>query len=130
VERTKELTCVEALGEGAGLPKEVLAERARQAGGERIPRPADLPLLGSHLSPPPATTTSFSWPILVGLLLVRPGLGEKHEYASQGDGLKGVEGAGEGGGCRGGGGAPVRLGVWGEGTEEYQQRIFDKFDRV
>jgi hypothetical protein len=65
VERTKELTCVEALGEGAGLPKEVLAERAHQAGGERTPLPADLPLLGSHLSPPPATTTSFSWTILV-----------------------------------------------------------------
>jgi hypothetical protein len=73
VERTKELTCVEALGEGAGLPKEVLAERAHQAGGERTPLPADLPLLGSHLSPPPATTTSFSWTILIGLLLVRRG---------------------------------------------------------
>jgi hypothetical protein len=126
VERKKELTCVEALDEGGGLPEEALAERARQAFGERIPPDADHPLLCPHLSPPPATTpttTSSSWPILVGLLLVRPGAGENHEYAGQGDGVKGIGRAGEGGGGRGGGGgAPARYGV--VGTEEYQKFLF------
>jgi hypothetical protein len=46
---------------------------------------------------PPSTTTSFSCPILVGLLLVRPGAGENHEYARQGDDLKGWAKAGAAG---------------------------------
>lgn len=48
-ERDRELTCVEALGYGGGLPEEALAERARQARGERIPTHAHDPPRVLHL---------------------------------------------------------------------------------
>jgi hypothetical protein len=52
--RERELTCVEALGYGGGLPQESPADRARHTRGERRPPHArDLLARGPHRSPPP-----------------------------------------------------------------------------
>jgi hypothetical protein len=110
--REGELTCVEALGYGGGLPEESLAERALHARGERIPAnarhpPRDPHLLGSSSS---AAADHLRTPWDAGARGVeasgRRGVeGSPHRHSTAGGGGGNVRRRG------GGGGAPARRGV-------------------
>jgi hypothetical protein len=65
-EETRELTGVEALGDGGGVAEEAVADWARHAGGEQAPLHHDLQLPDPATAAPPP---SLSAPLLLLLLL-------------------------------------------------------------